>query len=113
MDNITAKEVDKNQLRDYIGDAYFDYLLNGFSVNRNFEEAQRYAGYLAAPAFHGYNYRETAIRISNQLKEGKILYNSYPFPDARKCKGIKTNCPKNIHRKKSRKRPTEKDYRRF
>lgn len=89
MDNITVKEVDKNQLRDYIGDAYFDYLLNGFCVNRNFEAAQRYAGYLAAPAFHGYNYRETAIRINNQLKEGKILYNSYPFPDARKWSELK------------------------
>lgn len=82
MDSLTVIEVDKNQLKKYVGDIYFDYLLKGFSVDRDFETAQRYADYLAAPVFHGYNYRETATRISNQIKGGKILYNSYPFPDS-------------------------------
>lgn len=82
MDSLTVRKVDNDHLQHYVGDIYFDYLLKGFSVDRDFEAAKRYAGYLAAPVFHGYNYRETATRISNQIKGGKILYDSYPFPDS-------------------------------
>lgn len=90
MDSMAIKEVNKKQLREYVGDIYFDHLLKGFTVDRDFETAKRYAEYLAAPVYHGYNYREKAVRIGDQIKGGKILYNTYPFPDAKKWAQMKT-----------------------
>lgn len=90
MDSLPTINIDKKELKDYVGYIYFQYLLDAFSVDREFETAKRYADYFDAPAFQGFEYRATALRIGNQIKEGKILYDTYPFPDSLKWAEMKT-----------------------